>query len=121
MHLTTFRLKHSDPQEYRWWRGGKAGFRHERRCERNDAVMKRLFYATLNGEIKGFYLKEKEDEKGWKPFRAYHRSPKQDNTIQLSAGWVIKGELSPGYDVQMKDWDDFKREGYSTGIWEVII
>ena len=118
--LTQFRLKWSGPQENRWWRGGKAGFRHERRCERNDAIMHRLFDATMSGEIKGFYLKSKEDEKGWKSLKAYHRSTKADDTIQLSSGWFVNGELLPTYDIQMKDFDDFKREGYSCGVWEVI-
>ena len=118
--LNTFRLKWSGPQEYRWWKGGKAAFRHERRCERNDAIMKWLFDATMSGEIKGFYLNEAENEKGWKPLVAYHRSTKADETIQLSVGWWHNGELLPTYDIQMRDFKDFKKEGYSCGVWRII-
>ena len=121
MTLTRFHVKASTPQEYRWWRGGKAAFRHERRCERNDAIMKRLFEATMSGEIKGFYLNEPENDKGWKPLKAYHRSTKADDTVQLSSGWWHNGEVIACYDIQMKAFDDFQREGYSSGIWETIV
>ena len=120
MNITSFKVKASDPIFYRWAFSLKDNTPYDRLRERNEAIMKRLFDATMSGEIKGFYLKAKEEKPGWIPFHAFHRSTKADNTIQYSVGWWHNGDLDPGYDVQMKEYEDMKREGYPHGIWEVI-
>lgn len=81
---------------------------------RNEAIMKRLFDDTMQGKIKGFYLVDNTD------FKAYHRSPKKDGYIQLSAGFYKNGELYPTYDIQMKDSKDMIKEGYPSGFYAII-
>lgn len=115
MTLTRFKLKNSDVYTWRMWRDtDKSRYRYERELEYNHAIMSYLFNATMNGEIKGFHLVDDEI------FRAFHRSTKEDNTIQLSAGFFRNGELIPTYDVQLHNYEEMRREGYPSGVYEVI-
>lgn len=88
--------------------------KYEQEDARNTAIMKRLFTDTMNGTIKGFYLVSDKD------FRAYHKSPKQADTIQYSVGFYRNGELFPCMDCQFKTVTDLFREGYQPGIYEII-
>lgn len=87
---------------------------YDRDSKRNDLILSRLFNDTMSGTIKGFYLVSDED------FKAYHRSPKEDNKIQLSAGFYRDGELIPCYDVQLEDAAAMIKEGYTSGIYKII-
>lgn len=88
--------------------------KYEQEDTRNDAIIKRLFTDTMNGTIKGFYLVSDTD------FRAYHRSPKQENTVQYSVGFYKNGELYPTYDLQFKTAKEAIKEGYNSGFYEII-
>lgn len=81
---------------------------------RNAAIMRELFRRTQAGQIKGFFLVSDTD------FKAYHRSPKRDGFIQLSAGFYKYGELIPCYDVQLLTAEDMEREGYPSGVYAII-
>ena len=86
----------------------------DRDSDRNNAIITRLFNDTMSGKIKGFYLISETS------FKAYHRSPKQADTIQLSVGFYKFGNLYPTYDVQLKTAEDALREGYESGLYEII-
>lgn len=86
----------------------------DRDSDRNDAIITRLFNDTMTGKIKGFFLISDTY------FKAYHRSPKQPETIQLSAGFYKNGELYPTYDVQLKTAKEALKEGYDSGKYEII-
>lgn len=86
----------------------------DKESHRNDLILTRLFDDTLSGKIKGFYLVSD------KTFKAYHRSPKQPNAIQLSAGFYKFGELFPTYDCQFKTAAEMIKEGYESGFYEII-
>lgn len=117
MTLTTFHVKKSDPLFYRFMNGKQWRLPdnpHEKLNRKNEAIMAYLFNATMNGIIKGFHLVDNET------FKAYHRSTKEDNCIQLSMGYYKNGELIPTCDVQLHNIKEMEREGYPHGIWEVI-
>lgn len=86
----------------------------DRISKRNAAIMGDLFRRTQAGQIKGFFLVSDTD------FNAYHRSPKRDGFIQLSAGFYKNGELIPCYDVQLLTAEDMEREGYPSGVYAII-
>lgn len=88
--------------------------KYEQEDARNEAIIKRLFDDTMNGTIKGFYLVSDTD------FRAYHKSPKHEDTIQYSVGFYRNGELFPCMDCQFKTPQDLFREGYQPGFYEII-
>lgn len=86
----------------------------EKIINRNEAIIKELFNRTQAGTIKGFYLASD------KSFKAYHRSPKNPGMIQLSVGFYRNGELIPEYDIQMQTATEAIREGYTSGIYQII-
>jgi len=89
-------------------------YQYEKDIQRNDAIMGRLFDDTKAGKIKGFYLVSDKD------FKAYHRSTKEENKIQLSSGYYSNGELIPCYDIQLETPMDLFMEGYASGIYRII-
>lgn len=87
---------------------------YKKLLDHNNSIMRDAFRRIMAGEIKGLhYISETS-------FKYYHRSTKQENTIQLSSGFYRDGELYPCYDVQMKTPDDLLREGYPSGLWEIV-
>ena len=87
---------------------------YDRDTRRNEAIMKQFFQNTMKGTMKGFYLVDEET------FRCYHRSPKEDDTIQLSYGFYRDGHLIPCGDIQMHCFKDLIREGYPSGLYRAI-
>ena len=87
---------------------------YDRDSDRNNAIITRLFHDTAAGTIKGFYLVSD------KTFKAYHKSTKEADKIQLSSGYYDNGELIPCYDVQLSTAADLIREGYASGIYKTI-
>lgn len=81
---------------------------------RNNAIMCQLFNDTMTGKINGFYLVSD------KSFRAYHRSPKAPATIQLSIGFYLDGEVIPTSDRQFRTADEAIKDGFTSGIYEII-
>ena len=105
LHYGTLKAFHSKNLDFR---------KVEKDREHNDAIITRLFNDTLSGKIKGFYLVSNES------FKAYHRSPKKPGYIQYSVGFYKHGELYPTYDVQLKTAADAIKEGYNSGLYEII-
>ena len=87
----------------------------DKQAAHNDAIITRLFNDTLSGKIKGFYLVDDTY------FKAYHRSPKKPGYIQYSVGFYKHGELYPTYDLQFKTAADAIKEGYNSGLYEIIV
>lgn len=87
---------------------------YDRNHDKNNAIMSELFNRTQRGEIKGFYLISDKD------FKAYHRSPKEPGKIQLSSGFYKDGELIPCYDTQLETAADLIRDGYTSGLYQII-
>lgn len=105
LHDATLRMFHAKGFDYP---------KLDKDSRRNDLIMERLFDDTMSGKIKGFYLVDNEH------FKAYHRSTKEAGKIQYSYGFYRNGELIPCGDCQFTTFKDMSREGFSSGIYELI-
>ena len=105
------RIKDTYVQSMRMFNSGGNCPRAEQDMDRNDIKMRKLFLDLKEGKIKAFSLVSDTH------FRCYHNSTKQDGYIQYSFGAYEEGVLIPHGDIQMKDVDDFFREGYKAGVY----
>lgn len=80
--------------------------------DKNHAIMGRLFNDLCDGKINYFYLKDDV------MFRCYHRSTRDGVKIQLSCGFYRDGKLLPTNHVNINSFDDLRKEGYTSGIYE---
>ncbi len=86
---------------------------YDKDVDREKAMVHRLFSDLKNGTINCVALNSDRD------FRCYHRSPKNDGAVQLSAGFYSDGELIPCYDRQFFTADDMYEEGVLPGVYAV--
>jgi hypothetical protein len=87
---------------------------YEKYSDRNDLIMKRLLNELIAGEIDIISLKDSER------FECLTRSPREGVLVQLSVGWWKDGNVDPSYHVNINSFEDLSREGFPSGIWEII-
>lgn len=85
---------------------------YEKFSDRNDMVMKRLLNELIEGNIDSITLKDD------KAFHCLHRSPRAGVLVQLSVGWWKDGNIDPSYHVNINSFEDLRKEGYPSGVWE---
>ncbi len=86
---------------------------YEKADNRNKAILEEVFNRLIREEYNYFALISNES------FKCYTRSPKNDNCIQLSAGFYKNGELYPTYDRQFFSAEEMISEGCQSGIYKV--
>ena len=106
------RIKNLHDATCRAIRSGKWN-QQETLVKKEEAIMKRLYQDLMAKKIDYFSLVSETD------FKCYHRSPKEENAVQLSAGFFKKGTLYPTYDVQIHCFDELLKEGYPSGVWNI--
>lgn len=86
---------------------------YDKANSKNDAILEEVFNRLMRGEYNYFALMSNES------FKCYTRSPKNDNCIQLSAGFYKNGKLYPTYDRQFFTVEDMIGEGYQSGLYQI--
>lgn len=86
-------------------------------CEHQQAICARIFKDLNSGKVNTVSLISDTQ------FLCYHRSPKNDGAVQLSAGMLVNGKfdakISPSYDRQLYSGQDIYDEGIEPGYWKI--
>ena len=85
---------------------------YEKHSERNNIIMKKLLDELISGKVDSIVLKDEQT------FQCLHRSPRDGVLVQLSVGRWKNGNVDPSYHVNINSFDDLRREGFPSGIWE---
>lgn len=86
---------------------------YDRGNNRNKAILEEVFNRLMREEYSYFALISDTS------FKCYTRSPRNDNCIQLSAGFYKNGVLYPTYDRQFFSAEDMIDEGYQSGYYKI--